>query len=54
MAEEESITFDQKMILQIEAIIMDRDKDAALRFIEEYIHRPIRKRKESHCKPGFK
>ena len=54
MAEEESITFNQKTTLRIEEIIIDRDKDAALRFIKEYIHRPIRKRKELHCKPDFK
>ena len=54
MPEEESIVFDQKKILELEAIIMDKDKDAALKFLEEYVYRPIRKRKESHCKPPFK
>ena len=47
--EEEKITLDSKKILELEAIIIDKDKDAALRFLEEYIYRPIKKRKESHC-----
>jgi len=54
MPEEESIIFDLKKILELEEIIMDKDKDAAFRFLEEYIYRPIRKRKEAHCKPPFK
>ena len=47
--EEEKIILDSKKILELEVIILDKDKDAALKFLEEYIYRPIKKRKESHC-----
>jgi len=49
MEDEEKIILDSKKILELEAIIIDKDKDAALRFLEEYIYRPIKKRKERHC-----
>ncbi len=54
MVEEVMVTFDQKMILEIEEIMVDKNKDAALKFIERYIYKLIRKQKESHCKPKFR
>ena len=47
--EEETIILDSKKILELEAIIIDKDKNAALRFLEEYIYRPIKKRREHPC-----
>jgi hypothetical protein len=49
----ETITLDQKQILELDEIILDKDKDAALKFLEENIYKPIKKRKESHCKGLF-
>jgi hypothetical protein len=37
----------------LEEIILDKDKDATLKFLEEYIYRPIKKRKETHCKSRY-
>lgn len=53
MEEKETIVFDQKQILELQEIILDKDKDAALKFLEENIYKPIKRRKESHCKPQF-
>lgn len=51
MEEKVGITLDQKQILELEQIVMDRDKEAALKFLAEYIYKPIKKREEGHCKP---
>lgn len=53
MEEKIGITLEQKQILELEAIIIDRDKDAAFKFLQDYIYRPIKKSKEAHCKPPF-
>jgi len=54
MAEEKEITtLSQQQILELEMIILDEDKEAALKFLEENIYKPIKKRKEAHCKPPF-
>lgn len=54
MAEEkETIILDQRQILELDGIILDKDKDTALKFLEENIYKPIKKRKEAHCKPQF-
>jgi len=51
--EREVITLDQRQILELQEIIFDKDKDAAFKFLEENIYKPIKKRKESHCKGPF-
>jgi hypothetical protein len=51
--EKETIILDQRQVLELEEIILDKDKDAAFKFLEENIHKPIKKRKEAHCKPQF-
>lgn len=51
--DKETIIFDQRQILELDEIILDRNKDAAFKFLEENIYKPIKKRKESHCKPPF-
>lgn len=51
--EKETISLEQKQILELDQIVLDKDKDAALKFLEENIYKPIKKRKEAHCKPPF-
>jgi len=51
--EKEGIALDQRQILELEEIVLDKDKDAALKFLEENIYKPIKRRRESHCKPYF-
>ena len=51
--EKEAVTLDQRQILELEQVILDMDKDAALKFLEDNIYKPIKKRRESHCKPFF-
>lgn len=51
--EKETISLDQMQILELTGIILDKDKEAALKFLEENIYKPIKRRKESHCKPPF-
>lgn len=53
MEEKETIVLDQRQALELEAIVLDKNKDAALKFLIENIYKPIKKRKEAHCKPQF-
>lgn len=51
--ENETIILDQRQILELDEIILDKDKDAAFKFLEENIYKIIKKRKDAHCKPPF-
>ncbi len=52
MAEEkEIISLYQKQILELEGIVMDKDKDAAFKFLVENLYEPIKHRKKAQCKP---
>lgn len=51
--EKETIILDQRHILELDEIILDKDKDAAFKFLQDYIYKPIKKGKEAHCKPPF-
>ena len=53
MEEKEIIALDQKQIFEIVQIVFDNDKDAALKFLEEHVYRPLQKRKEHKCKPSI-
>lgn len=47
------IILDQQQIVELTEIVIDKDQDAALNFLEENIYKPIKKREESHCRPLF-
>lgn len=49
--EKETIILDQRQILELDEIILDKDKEAAFKFLEENIHRLIKKKKDAHCRP---
>jgi len=51
MEEKEFIGFDKQQILELVQIVFDNDKDAAFKFLEENIYRPLQKQKQSKCKP---
>lgn len=51
MEEKIGITLDQKQVLELEEIVIDKDKDAAFKFLNEYIYKPIKKKEEGRCKP---
>lgn len=51
MNEKEIIVLDQQQVIELERIIIDEDKEAAFRFLKENIYNPIKKKRESHCKP---
>ena len=51
--EKVTIILDQRQILELDEIFLDKDKDAAYKFLEENIYKPVKKSKESHCKPPF-
>lgn len=53
MEGKEMIALDQRQILELEVIVLDKDKEVALKFLEENIYRPIKKKKQAHCKPPF-
>lgn len=48
--EKEAVALDKKQVFELVQIIFDSDKEAALKFLENHIYRPIQKRKESKCK----
>ena len=45
------ITLDQTQLLELEEIMLEKDKEAALKFLEEQIYKIIKKRGKNHCKP---
>lgn len=49
--EKETIILDQRHILELDEIILDKDKDAAFKFLQENIYRPIKKKENAHCRP---
>lgn len=51
--EKETIILDQQPIIELDEIILDKDKDAAFKFLENKVYKPIKKRKDAHCKPQF-
>jgi len=53
LEEKVTIILDQRQILELDGIFLDKDKDAAYKFLEENIYKPVKKNKESHCKPPF-
>lgn len=53
MEEKVTITLDHKQILELEGIILDRDKKTALKYLREYVYEPVQKKKQGHCKPSF-
>ncbi|UCB57561.1 MAG: hypothetical protein JSV30_02970 [Candidatus Omnitrophota bacterium] len=53
MEEKVGITLDQKQVLELKEIIIDKDKEAAFKFLDEYIYKPIKRSEEGHCKPQF-
>ena len=53
MDAKEVITLEQKQVLEIEEIVLEKDKESALKFLEEYIYKPLKKRGGTGCKPPF-
>jgi len=55
LEEKVTIILDQRQILELDEIMLDKDKDkdAAYKFLEDYIYKPVKRSKESHCKPPF-
>lgn len=51
--EKEVIVLDQNQLFELEEIIMERDKESALKFLEKHIYKPIKKKQGNHCKPPF-
>ena len=51
MEEKAVITLEQKQIIELEEIIIERDKEAALKFLNEYVYKPIKRKEKSHLKP---
>ena len=48
--EKEAIVLNKDQVFELVKIVFDNDKDAALKFLENNIYKPIQKRKESKCK----
>lgn len=50
MEEKEAVILDKEQVFELVQIIFDNDKNAALKFLEHNIYKPLQKRKESKCK----
>ena len=48
-----SLTLNDKQKMQLEQIILDKDKEEAFKFLKEYIYDKIKAQEQSHCKPVF-
>jgi hypothetical protein len=48
--EKETIALSKEQIFELVQIVFDNDKDAALKFLEYNIYKPIQRRKEAKCK----
>jgi len=48
-----SLTLNDKQKMQLEQIILDKDKEEAVKFLKEYIYDKIKAQEQSHCKPPF-
>jgi len=48
-----SLTLDDKQKMWLEQIILDQDKDEALRFLKECIYDKVKAQEQGHCKPEF-
>jgi hypothetical protein len=53
MEEKEVVSLNKKQVFELVQIIFDNDKDAAFKFLEEIIYKPLQKRKEHKCKPSI-
>jgi len=48
-----SLTLNDKQKMQLEQIILDKDKEEAFKFLKEYIYDKIKAQEQSHCRPPF-
>jgi hypothetical protein len=51
MEKNEVVTFSEAQVFELVQIVFDGDKDAALKFLEDHVYKPLQKRKEARCKP---
>ena len=47
------VTLNSKQILELDEIIVDKNKEAAFKFLKEYIYKTVKETKQSQCKPPF-
>ncbi|MCM8767367.1 MAG: hypothetical protein NC816_02775 [Candidatus Omnitrophica bacterium] len=52
MKNKEVVEFEEKDIIEIEKIVLDEDKDRALKYIKK-IYEILKKREKSHCKTSY-
>ena len=48
--EKEVIQLDKEQVFELVQIVLDNDNDAAFKFLENNIYKPIEKRKHTKCK----
>ena len=48
-----SLTLDDKQKMWLEQIVLDEDKEEALRFLKECIYDKIKAQEQGHCEPQF-
>ncbi|MCM8785813.1 MAG: hypothetical protein NC827_00540 [Candidatus Omnitrophica bacterium] len=52
MENKEVLEFEEKDIIEIKKIVMDEDKEDALKFVKK-IYEILKKREKSHCKTSY-
>jgi len=48
-----TVSIDENQKMRLEQIVLDEDKDEALRFLKECIYDRIKAQEQGHCKPAF-
>ena len=48
--EKEVVVLNKEQVFELVQIVFDNDKDAALKFLEYNIYKPLQRRKEAKCK----
>ncbi len=47
------VPLEEQEIIRLEAILVDRDKDAALEYLREVVMHKVEQQRLAHCKPPF-
>ena len=47
------VPLEEQEVIRLEAILVDRDKEAALEYLRQAVMQKIEQQRQAHCKPPF-
>ncbi len=47
------VPLEEQEVIRLEAILVDRDKEAALEYLRKVVMQRIEQQRQAHCKPPF-